>query len=110
MKLYSLHDRELRHYRRYEHARLRRLVSKSGLVEERWSYFYFSLIIARLLTMNKTENLSGWDHPADSIKTRFVTAVLNLDFDVLIFLSKLGLHLPGLSLLSVCRLKDRRRK
>ena len=105
MKLYSLHDRELRHYRRYEHSRLLHVIKKSGLKEERWSYFYFSLILARLLTMNKTENLSGWNYPANHIRTKLVTTVLNLDFDILLLLSRIGIHLPGLSLLSVCRLK-----
>ena len=105
MKLYSLHDRELRHYRRYEHQSLLRVIEKSGLVEERWSYFYFSLIIGRLVTMNRTENLSGWNYTETDLKTKIVLNVLNADFDILTFLSKCGIHLPGLSLLSVCKLK-----
>ena len=105
MKLYSLHDRELHHYRRYEHKRLNNVITESGLVEESWSYFYFSLIIGRLLTMNRTENLSGWNRNEKNIMTKFVKGVLNADFDVLTFLSRLGIHLPGLSLLSICGLE-----
>ena len=47
----------------------------------------------------------GWNYPANHIKTKLVTTVLNLDFDILLLLSRIGIHLPGLSLLSVCRLK-----
>ena len=103
MRLYSLHDRELLHYRRYEHRSLRQVLDKSGLKEIRWSYFYFSLVLGRLLTMNQTKNLSGWDHPDSALSTRLVRAVLNADFRVLLFLSRIGIRLPGLSLLSVCK-------
>lgn len=105
MKLYSLHDRELRHYRRYDHNSLSKVIKKSGLTEIRWSYFYFSLIIGRLLTINRSENLSGWNRPETSFITKIVKEVLNIDFNVLYLLSHLNIHLPGLSLLSVCRLK-----
>lgn len=110
MRLYSLHDRELRHYCRYEHSRLRCVIRKSGLIEENWFYFYFSLIIGRLLTLNRTENLSGWKYPEQDIRTRLVTSFLNADFDALKFLSKFGIHLPGLSLFSICRLKGDRQR
>ena len=102
MRLYSLHDRELRHYRRYEHKRLYHVLRKCGLVEKEWSYFYLSLIAARLLSFHSTQNLSGWHHPENALKTRLVCFVLNTDYAVLRLLSKIGLHLPGLSLLSVC--------
>ena len=110
MKLYSLHDRELRHYRRYNHTSLHKVIINSGLTEIKWSYFYFSLIIGRLLTMNRTENLSGWKHSEKSFMTNIIKSILNADFDVLYLLSQLNIHLPGLSLLSVCRLKKRSKK
>ncbi len=109
MKLYSLHDRKLHHFRRYEHRGLHKVIRKSGLQEEKWSYFYLSLIIGRLLTMHKTEALSSWQHSAKDFKTRLVTSILNLDFDVLMVLSGIGIHLPGLSLLSICSLKGNRK-
>lgn len=108
MKLYSLHDRELRHYRRYEHKRLSRVLKKCGLIEKSWSYFYLSLILARLLTINSTQNLSGWYHSEKALKTRLVSFVLNADYSVLRFLSKTGIHLPGLSLLSICEKKQKK--
>jgi SAM-dependent methyltransferase len=102
MRLYSLHDKELLHYRRYEHKKLHEMITACGLKEVKWSYFYFSLIIGRLITMNKTENLSSWQRSADNFITKFITAVLNLDFKILSTLSNIGIHMPGLSLMSVC--------
>ena len=101
--LYSLHDKELKHFRRYNHAELKSLVEKCGLKEISWSYFYFSLIFARLLTKNKTENLSGWQKSAESLATKLFVRVLNADFAFCRLLSKIALHLPGLSLLAVCK-------
>ena len=103
MKLYSKHDEELKHFRRYNHRQLRAVIDFAGLREEKWTYFYFSLIFLRLMTMNKTKNLSGWAYDERSFKTKFVKFVLDFDFNVLNFLSKIFIHLPGLSLLSVCR-------
>lgn len=105
MSLYSLHDEQLKHFRRYNHQQLLDVTTAAGLQEIRWSYFYFSLVPARLLTKNKTENLSGWNNPETSFKTRFITGVLNLDFKVLNALSKIKIHLPGLSLMSVHKRK-----
>ena len=101
MSLYSLHDKELRHFRRYNHKQLRAVTEAAGLEEAFWSYFYFCLIPLRLLTMNKTENLSGWHESEKSFKTRFVKGVLNIDFSVLSALSHIFIHIPGLSLMSV---------
>jgi len=108
MRLYSLHDRELRHYRRYEHKRLHRVLKKCGLIEKNWSYFYLSLIFGRLLTINSTQNLSGWYYSEKALKTRLVSFVLNTDYSVLRILSKVGIHLPGLSLLSICEKKQKK--
>ena len=106
--LYSLHDEELRHFRRYNHRELKAVITESGLRETRWTYFYLSLILGRLLTKNKTENLSKWTRPAADFITRFVEWVLNTDFAVCSALSRIAVHVPGLSLLSVCKVKEER--
>lgn len=103
--LYSLHDKELRHFRRYNHRELGAVIADCGLTEKRWTYFYFSLILGRLLTKNKTENLSQWQKPETDFITKFVVWVLNTDFSVCNALSHVAVHLPGLSLLSVCKIK-----
>jgi len=50
MSLYSLHDEELKHFRRYNHKQLKEVTVSAGLKEKKWSYFYFCLIPLRLLT------------------------------------------------------------
>ena len=105
MRLYSLHDREFHHYRRYDHKMLKKVLDTCGLCEIRWSYFYFLLIPARLLTFNKSEDTGGWKYPENHIVTKLMNGVLNADFAVLEAFSKIGIHIPGLSLMSACRLK-----
>lgn len=101
MKLYSLHDKELKHFRRYDMRMLNSALKGSGLKITSKSYFYLSLIILRLLTIKKTQNLSMWNNSEESFKTKFVRTVLNIDYSVLRFFSKLGVYIGGLSLLAV---------
>lgn len=103
MSLYSLHDKELRHFRRYNHKQLNTLIENCLLKEFYWSYFYFSLVFARLLTKNKTENLSSWRKDEQNFVTRYFVAFLNADFVFCRLLSKIGIHIPGLSLMCVCK-------
>lgn len=99
-RLYSAHDEELHHYRRYNHKELSHVITAAGLKETRWSYFYLSLLLPRLATMKKQGVISSWSRGRDDFVTRAVEWVLNTDFAVLAALSKIGLHLPGLSLMS----------
>lgn len=101
--LYSAHDAKLHHYRRYNHKSLHKAVIAAGLKEMRWSYFYLSLILARLASMKNQGTLSSWNRSKDDFVTRAVEWTLNIDFAVLNSLSKIGLHLPGLSLMSICQ-------
>jgi len=103
MSLYSLHDKELKHFRRYNHNQLSEVIKYAGLNEINWSYFYFSLIIGRIITKNQTKNLGGWDKPTDDIITKSITRFLNLDFITLRTLSNIGIHIPGLSLMLICK-------
>lgn len=103
MKLYSLHDRELKHFRRYNVKMLEDVLKETGLKIVSRSYFYLSLIILRLLTWNKTQNLSMWSADEKSLKTRFVKGVLNIDYAVLRFFSKINLLIPGLSLFALIK-------
>lgn len=110
MSLYSLHDKELKHFRRYNHKQLKKLITNCGLKEMKWTYFYFSLIIGRLLTFNKTENCSMWTKDEKSFSTRFVEWVLNTDYNICRFFSKIGIHIPGLSLMSICKINNTDKK
>ena len=106
MSLYSLHDKELKHFRRYNHDQLSEVIKYADLNETNWSYFYFSLIIGRLITKNQTKNLGEWDKSDDNIIKKIITKFLNIDFIVLRTLSKIGIHVPGLSLMLICK-KDK---
>lgn len=106
--LFSVHDVFLKHYRRYDAARLRKIVEPTGGRIVACHYFYTSLIVARFLQLKlhllneRTEHgVSGWKHGRRSILTRLVETILNGDFRVNQLLSQLGIHLPGLSLLMV---------
>lgn len=72
--------------------------------------FYTSLFLVRFL--QKTLHLpidpdhkvtAYWQHGEKSIVTRLLTGCLNLDFTVNRMLSRMGIRLPGLSMLVVCR-------
>lgn len=103
MKLYSLHDEELKHFRRYNMKMLKEALKSTDLKIHNKSYFYLSLIILRLITMNKTQNLSMWNDSEKSFKTKFVRGVLNIDYAVLRAFSKLHIYIGGLSLLAVIK-------
>lgn len=101
MRLFSLHDEELKHFRRYDRHMLKDTLSGTGLKITDQSYFYFCLIILRLLTWNKTENLSMWENDESSLKTKLVRSVLNCDYSILRFFSKFKIYIGGLSLLAI---------
>jgi hypothetical protein len=107
--LFSAHDAFLKHYRRYDRKRLLALIAGQNLRVMECRYFYASLFFARLagLPFQKKGNLKntgigtwrfGLKHPA----TTLIRAALNIDFHICGFFAKLGIYLPGLSLLAVC--------
>lgn len=108
--LFSLHDRELHHFRRYSYKSLKEILQKSGYQIMDWSYFYLSLIFLRFLTMNRTQNLGMWNKKETDWVTRWVRKFLNIDFKVLRFLSRHRIHIAGLSLFMVCSCKDKNSK
>lgn len=101
--LYSLHDKELHHYRRYQYKELKKKLNKVGFQVESWHYFYTSLIIGRLLTKNRSENLGKWKRSERNIVTKFVKYILNIDYMICYFLSKIGIPIGGLSLLIIAK-------
>lgn len=101
--LFSKHDEELHHYRRYNFKELNMVLMKSGYRAVDCSYFYLSLILMRLITRNKTQNLGMWNRAEQDIITQTIKICLNIDYIVLRILSKTGIRIGGLSLLAVCR-------
>lgn len=109
--LFSVHDVFLKHFRRYNKKMMKETMDKHGLVIEKSFYFYTSLFFARAIAQMKEkmeknpsdEGIGNWGFAEDHFVTRFISGVLNLDFDINYLLSKIGIPLPGLSLYALCR-------
>ena len=104
--LYSLHDEQLHHFRRYDRRGLEYVLEQSGYTIIEWSYFYLSLIPLRCLTMKKTQSLGMWGKDEKDFLTCFIRKCLNMDFMVLRFLSKHRIHIGGLSLMVICKMEN----
>jgi len=105
-RLFSEHDAQLKHFRRYSRRQLKQLCEENNVKIESLHYFYFSLFVVRSLEKlfrrkSKKIGLSGWSHPQSSMTTRTITAIMNADFAVCSVLSYFRIHPPGLSLVLV---------
>lgn len=109
-RLFSLHDIQLHHFRRYDFKGLHKTLKKSGYVVKDYSYFYFSLIFLRIISKRKTQNLGMWNRSEKSLFTMMIKWCLNMDYRVLRFLSDRGIHIGGLSLLVICERRKKKRK
>jgi SAM-dependent methyltransferase len=105
--LFSAHDKWAQHYRRYDRKQLLALLKHNEIKVEKCHYFYTSLFFARLLFLfrkNKFDkNDIAWKYSEKNIVTKAVKLVLDIDFWVNRILDKIGVHLPGLSLIALCR-------
>lgn len=107
--LYSSHDKFLKHFRRYQINDLKHLLRQSQFQITRSHYFYFCLVSARWLQMqiqkilppSSQQGIGGWKHPEHTMITVIIRGILNLDYRLCAGLNRLGIHLPGLSLLAV---------
>lgn len=113
--LFSPHDIFLKHYRRYNKKRLTTLLRKHGLEVKYVSYFYSSLFLIRLVqivllklkvSLQMDKGVGNWNQKQDSIITKVMTSVLNIDCFVNKFINRFGITLPGLSLCAVCNKKS----
>ena len=109
-RLFSSHDRTLRHYRRYSPAQGRRLLERAGLVVAADGGLFHSLLpvrlgqklVERLRPVKSLEaGVGAWQAPA--LATRAVTRALITDAKLSLLLSRRGLSLPGLSYWALCR-------
>lgn len=109
--LFSAHDRFLNHHRRYSRKQLLALLNKNSLKVERCFYFYTALFFFRLATLLKSRlapekeqvGIGAWRFSEKSRLTRCIVRFLNIDFYANSTLDKLHIHLPGLSVVAVCR-------
>jgi len=102
--LFSKHDEELKHYRRYNIKMIRNASNKSGLKIINYHYFYASLVFVRIITklLNKDNKVNEWNKDDRNIMTRFMRGVLNLDYSICKKMNKLSF---GLSLFIVLEKK-----
>jgi SAM-dependent methyltransferase len=109
--LFSSHDKFLHHYRRYSRKRLLTLLKKNNLKIEKCHYFYTLLFFLRLVSLVKDrllpdKNQTGvgeWKFPKKHIATQCIMRILNIDFFINTLLDKCRIHLPGLSVMAVCK-------
>ncbi len=108
--LFCSHDVFLGHYRRYNNVTLRKVIRASGLDALQVGYFFFSLLLPRLISVTiekisgEKKNPSGignWNG-GDAMSKVFVNTLL-LDFTLGAALKKLGINVPGLSNYALCR-------
>lgn len=109
--LYSDHDMIVHNLRRYSRTSFYELIDKvPGLKIVEDYNFYTALFLVRFLQkflhlpIDKEHKVTtGWKFKENGLITGFVKGCLNLDFAFNRVLSKIGIRLPGLSMLVVCR-------
>lgn len=114
--IFSEHDRNVENLRRYDRRGFERLVASVPELEIVEShYFYTCLYLVRYLqvrlklSIDKEKKVTtGWKYSEKNFITRCIVGILNADFVLNRRLAKAGLSIPGLSLLVVCRKKDRK--
>ena len=104
--LFSRHDLNLKHYRRYRRRTLKAQLQRYNLKIVRSSYFFTSLmficLFSRILLQNRQQpGIQLWR--GGHHFTRMLSRALYTDARVIYWLSRFHLHFPGLSCLMICR-------
>ena len=114
-QLYSQHDVELRHFRRYSPRQCRALLESGGLEIVRSGGLFHSLLVPRIaarvgeavaeltgrLHRRKPKNIGQWR--GGRVVTRVLEAALAADNRVSDLAARAGRELPGLSYWALCR-------
>ena len=107
--LFSSHDIRSKHLRRYDKKDFLHLISNTQFNNkiENFHYFYTILFLLRMIGSLKKEKYSGneieWKYPSGSFITILIKIILNVDFYINSFFSKINIMIPGLSILAICR-------
>lgn len=112
--LFSAHDVELRHFRRYRRSQAASEALSAGLHVVDSGYFFASLLPARALTVLKERVLPAAPPQPNAgvglgrwrggpLLTRAVAGLLRADAHVGFEVNRWGLHLPGLSAWLLCQ-------
>lgn len=102
--LFSKHDEELKHYRRYNIKMIKDVCEKSNFKIINYHYFYASLVFVRIITklLNRDNKVNEWNKDDKNIVTKFMKSFLNLDYHICKKMNKLSF---GLSLFIVLEKK-----
>ena len=98
--LFSKHDEELKHYRRYNIKMIDDVLKKSNFKIINYHYFYASLVPLRILSklLKRDNKVNEWKRNDKNIITKCFKNVLNLDYSICKKMNKLSF---GLSLFIV---------
>ncbi|HTM45912.1 MAG TPA: hypothetical protein VL137_13220, partial [Polyangiaceae bacterium] len=107
--LFSQHDRQLKHFRRYSRQELVAAISKADLRCIDSGYFFCSLLAPRVLRLwgervlgtGAAKNLGQWKGGA--FNTSLITGALSLDDWICRAARAAGITLPGLSCWALCQ-------
>jgi cyclopropane fatty-acyl-phospholipid synthase-like methyltransferase len=104
--LFTEHDKVLGHYQRFSRQQLTTLMKVQGFEVLHSGYFFASLFLVRTLQKWKgsrfnEDGLYNWK--GGPFITKLVTGILWTEFKISWYLSKLGIHLPGLTCYCLCR-------
>lgn len=109
--LFSEHDKNMEHYRRYSRQSLQETITSSGMRVDHIQYFYFSLFTVRLigyllekigLAKEKETLTVRWKKSAEHPVTKTARYLMNMDYLICRFMANIGISLPGLSVLAEC--------
>lgn len=108
-QLFSMHDKNLGHYRRYNLKQLEQLLSPLSLRMENSGYFFNSLLPVRYLQKLVEKNKPVKDK--DSIHNwkggPLITWILRtgfwIEFKITWYLARTGIKIPGLTCYCICR-------
>lgn len=109
--LFSDYDIKIKNLRRYSRKSFSEVLNKIPELKKVEEHnFYFSLFTVRFAQKMlhlpidpECKFTAGWKFNQKNLITRFLVAILNLDFGICRLLSKSGIRIPGLSMLVVCR-------
>ncbi len=111
-KIFSNHDKNMKHYRRYTKKTLITLLQQNNLEILEMGYFFSSLLFLRMLTFfkekmvksnKKTKNPINWSY--GKFLARITKNILMSDFYFNQFLKKLNIDLPGLSIYAIVKVR-----
>ena len=107
--LFGDHDIALGHYRRYDIAQLKQLISHAGLKEIESGYFFFTLLFLRFLQLKTSrlinkksgKTVDNWN--GNIFLSKLLEFILIFGFRIGRFFKKIGIQIPGLSAYCLCK-------